>query len=580
MLELLAGINGTGDSKSTLLALPAQGISVLHLYQFDARRNKPVLILKRPFVKEGTPVEGAYIVLVLDFSQIQRKLFEKIQVGKNGFISILAKTNSGKIALPPRMGLDSEERKHFSEISRQWLSFDDVPRQYRSIVFGQQQIAARPFSIVGVASRNDISEPVLKLVYFSAALGVLALGIWSAIFLSGKLTAPILRLTARAEQLAQDHLSLSAPETHTTDSFAQHIRPNFVEMASADELGSLAHSFARMQEAIREKIDLIETQNEQLRKSDLLKEELNQSLEQKVQRRTHQLQEALETQRNFSEKLVDKSQALEMTLHDLKTTQQQLLEQEKMAGLGTLTAGIAHEINNPINFTHVAAQNFRIDLAEFQKFVAELVEADEAPEILLAFAARFSKLSAHVATMLNGTERIKTIVKDLRTFSRLDQTEKNTVRLSDCLISTLNLVRTGWQEKVEFDTEFIDDPQIECWPALLNQVFMNLLVNGCQAIAERQLQNTSLVPGHVQVRMRCKDDAAVISFTDNGIGIPPEVQAHIMEPFYTTKEVGVGTGLGLSIVYGIVEKHGGNLSFTSTPGQGSCFSVSLPLHPT
>ncbi len=265
----------------------------------------------------------------------------------------------------------------------------------------------------------------------------------------------------------------------------------------------------------------------------------------------------------------------------MQQTQRQLLLQEKLAGLGTLTAGVAHEINNPTNFAHVAAQNLQVDIAEFQKFTNELVDADEAPEVLQAFAERFAKLSGHINTMLHGTERIKTIVKDLRAFTRTDQAEKTTARISECLNSTLNLVRGSWQDKVEFVTEFIDDPEIACWPALLNQVFMNLIVNGCQAIAAKT-QDANDARGRLIITLQSKTSATNtsclhIDFSDNGVGMSEVVQSRILEPFFTTKTVGTGTGLGLSISYGIVLQHAGELQISSALGVGSCFSVILPL---
>ena len=271
----------------------------------------------------------------------------------------------------------------------------------------------------------------------------------------------------------------------------------------------------------------------------------------------------------------------------LQETQQQMVLQDKMAGLGTLTAGVAHEINNPTNFVHVAAQNQRIDLAEFEQFVTGLVEQDAGEEIMQAFRQRFTRLAENVNTMLNGTERIKGIVKDLRAFTRLDEAEKKAVRLSDCLLSTLNLVRASWTEKVEFITELESDSIFECWPALLNQVFMNLLVNACQAIEERLASDDASdnasdetgSRGKLWLRLFARDNSWVIEIEDSGVGIDEQSQARIWEPFYTTKEVGKGTGLGLSIAFGIVEKHGGKLRFRSTLGVGSCFTIELPMVP-
>jgi signal transduction histidine kinase/tetratricopeptide (TPR) repeat protein len=262
-------------------------------------------------------------------------------------------------------------------------------------------------------------------------------------------------------------------------------------------------------------------------------------------------------------------------------TQQQLVLQEKMAGLGTLTAGVAHEINNPTNFVHVAVQNLRVDLTEFKEFIHQLMEGDEDPEILRAFENRFGKLNEHVATMLNGTERIKGIVKDLRSFTRLGEADKKNVRMSECLISTLNLVRTSWQDQINFVTDFGADPEINCWPALLNQVFMNLMVNGCQAIAEKQLKEQQAGRGtgklKLSIKVHIEHATLMITFEDEGIGMAEETKSHVMEPFFTTKEVGAGTGLGLSIAYGIVERHGGTLTFTSSVGVGTCFTVALPM---
>jgi signal transduction histidine kinase len=140
-------------------------------------------------------------------------------------------------------------------------------------------------------------------------------------------------------------------------------------------------------------------------------------------------------------------------------------------------------------------------------------------------------------------------------------------------------VRTGWLEQVQFLTEFNDDPELECWPALLNQVFMNLLINACQAIAEKQQQSLTKTQGTVAIRLQSKpgSNTVTLCFEDNGIGIDEAVQKRILEPFFTTKAVGSGTGLGLSIAFGIIQKHGGSLTFSSKLGVGSSFTISLPL---
>lgn len=261
----------------------------------------------------------------------------------------------------------------------------------------------------------------------------------------------------------------------------------------------------------------------------------------------------------------------------LLDTQQQMLLQGKMAGLGTLTAGIAHEINNPTNFVHVATQNLRVDMQRFREYLTQIVEADEAPDVMQSFDAHFETMEKSLATVMNGTERIKNIVRDLRSFTRQGESESKTVHLSECLHSTLNLVRTSWQDQVEFIDDFRDDPPIECWPALLNQVFMNLLVNACQAIAEKHQQNGWHRRSPLYLRMYRDGSTLLVEFEDSGVGIGEAEKTRILEPFFTTKAVGIGTGLGLSIAFGIIEKHGGTLQFRSTLGEGSCFTISLPL---
>jgi signal transduction histidine kinase/predicted transglutaminase-like cysteine proteinase len=269
----------------------------------------------------------------------------------------------------------------------------------------------------------------------------------------------------------------------------------------------------------------------------------------------------------------------------LAENRQQMMLQEKMAALGTLSSGIAHEIDNPTNFVHLAAQNQLADIAGFQDYVTGLTGMEDVPEIAQGFNQRFARLNTDVAIMLDGTGRIKHIVRDLSSFTRQGQAEIKTVRLSSCLNLTLNLIRIGWLEKVDFITDFGVDPEIECWPALLNQAFMNLMLNGCQAIEEKSRLQANTAPartsaphGKLWLRLLAQDGMVVVEIEDDGIGIEARHQARIMEPFYTTREVGKGTGLGLAIAFGIVEQHGGQLRFCSTPGLGSCFSMILPQH--
>jgi len=266
------------------------------------------------------------------------------------------------------------------------------------------------------------------------------------------------------------------------------------------------------------------------------------------------------------------------TIDEIRRMQGQLVQQEKMAGLGTLVAGVTHEINNPANFAHLGAQELAGELVRFRDFLLEMAGDGAPPEILADINERIDRLNVRAGTITEGTTRIRDLVKDLRTFSRLDEADRKIVRIGDSLQSTLNLVRTQYKKTAEIRCELDANPEMECWPAQLNQVFMNLVVNACQAIGTRQRRSPHAdYQGVLTIRSRIDGNDLVLEFEDNGCGISKAALGHIFEPFFTTKGVGEGTGLGLSISYGIIEKHGGTIHVRSVEGQGTCFTVRLPL---
>ncbi len=290
-------------------------------------------------------------------------------------------------------------------------------------------------------------------------------------------------------------------------------------------------------------------------------EEYTQRLEQKVDERTRELS--------------DKNQQLEAKNQEILRAQQQLVIQEKMASLGTLTAGVAHEINNPANFVNGSTQNLVRDLGDFERFLIELAGEDADPEILKALRNRINLLSTHTQLILNGTERIGSIVRDLQSFSRLHEAEFKHVELTASITSTINLARGSFQQWVSFETNFRDPLQIECRPAELNQVFMNIIVNGCHAILTRFGREQRNM-GRLFVETWREGEQGFIAFEDNGCGMAPAVREKIFEPFFSTKPAGEGTGLGLSISYGIVQRHQGEIRVESTQGKGSRFTIVLP----
>ncbi|GAB4379115.1 MAG: hypothetical protein Kow00121_32530 [Elainellaceae cyanobacterium] len=286
---------------------------------------------------------------------------------------------------------------------------------------------------------------------------------------------------------------------------------------------------------------------------------------------------------------------LQQTLDDLHKAQTQLIQTEKMSSLGQLVAGIAHEINNPVNFiygnlSHVT--DYTEDLLNliqlYQRHVpypAAEITAQEA-EIDLDFLTQ--DLPKTLASMKMGADRIRQIVLSLRNFSRLDQAEMKAVNIHEGIDSTLLILQHRLKDKpesrgIQLIKEYGSLPLVECYAGQLNQVFMNLLGNAIDALEEwnkeRTIQDIHANPATIHIQTSVFDNERVtIRIADNGIGIPEQVRQHLFDPFFTTKPVGKGTGLGLSISYQIVtEKHGGTLTCISAPGQGATFVIEIPI---
>lgn len=285
--------------------------------------------------------------------------------------------------------------------------------------------------------------------------------------------------------------------------------------------------------------------------------------------------------------LHDRHIELEQAYRRLKETQMQLLQSEKMASIGQLAAGVAHEINNPIGYVHSnlgTLQNYMAGLLRLLDGFESLTDLikGEAQDAAAAVAIKEIKrqidygfvredLPQLLAESREGIERVKKIVMDLRDFSHSGQDDVNTWVRADLhsgLESTINIVWNELKYKATVRREYGNLPRVECLPSQLNQVFLNLLVNAGQAIEAN---------GEIVVATRTNGDEVCVSIRDNGSGIPDDVRKRIFDPFYTTKPVGKGTGLGLSLSYGIVKNHQGRIEVESEVGVGSVFHVYLPI---
>lgn len=312
-------------------------------------------------------------------------------------------------------------------------------------------------------------------------------------------------------------------------------------------------------------IETLQDVTERKRAEDDLRQYQNQ-LEDLVKTRTSELAEA-------NVQLESERKELEQLLAKVEEAQQQLLQSEKMAAIGQLAAGVAHEINNPVGFVNSNLGSLKTYVGHLMNVIAAYEGGEPAQIEQARKSADLDFLREDMTSLLresqDGLERVTKIVQDLKDFSHVDQAEHQQANLNAAMESTLNVVSNEIKYKAEVVREYGDIPLVDCVPAQINQVFMNLLVNAAQAIPTQ---------GKIFVRSGFENNYVWFEIEDTGHGMSEEIRQRIFEPFYTTKPVGKGTGLGLSISYDIiVKKHGGRMDVKSQPGQGACFRLWLPL---
>jgi two-component system NtrC family sensor kinase len=305
---------------------------------------------------------------------------------------------------------------------------------------------------------------------------------------------------------------------------------------------------------------------------------LGSQLEQTMQR----LEEDIRKREAAEAELVRRNNELTELNARLSMAQQQLMQQEKLASIGQLAAGVAHEINNPIgyvfsNFETLGTYIGRM-LAMFDHYQAA---EDSIANPAVRAALRAQRESTDLAFLIEdipvlmsesreGITRVRKIVQDLKDFSRVDANQEwQWANLHAGIDSTLNIVSNEVKYKADVIKEYGQIPDIECQPSHINQVIMNIVVNGAHAISGER--------GKITIRTGCDDTEVWIEIADTGSGIPVELQTRIFDPFFTTKPIGTGTGLGLSLSYGIIKKHGGQIDVRSAPGCGTTFRITLPI---
>ena len=285
---------------------------------------------------------------------------------------------------------------------------------------------------------------------------------------------------------------------------------------------------------------------------------------------------------SYADALEDSQTSLKIkikTLQTLKINQSQLIQAEKMSSLSKMVVGIAHEINNPVNFIHgnlkYANQHVQdllglLDLYQAQYPTPNLSIQTAIEDVDLDFLR--SDLSKILVSMKVGTERVREIVLSLRNFSRLDEAAQKQVDICEGIDSTLIVLSHRIQQGVEIVKDYAYTGQTSCYPAQLNQVFMNIISNALDAMESSEINRPKIF-----IRTEEKDQQLIISIEDNGPGIPDTIKNKIFDPFFTTKSVGEGTGLGLSVSYQIVQEHDGLLTVENVSPQGTKFEIALPI---
>jgi two-component system, NtrC family, sensor kinase len=254
------------------------------------------------------------------------------------------------------------------------------------------------------------------------------------------------------------------------------------------------------------------------------------------------------------------NEQLQAAYRELQAAQAQLVQSAKMASLGELVAGVAHEINNPLAFVMSHLETVRKSLDQFRADVPGQVPADS--------EQHWQRALQRLTETELGLGRIRDLVLKLRTFSRLDEGERKLVSVAECIESVLTILQHRTKERIEVVTRIEPPEQLDCYPALLNQVLLNLVANSIDAIEDR---------GTITLSAGGHDGTYVITVSDTGAGIPAEVRERVLEPFFTTKPVGQGTGLGLSIAYSIMKKHDGSIELAEAPGGGTLATIRIPI---
>jgi signal transduction histidine kinase len=430
-------------------------------------------------------------------------------------------------------------RKYFNPGSKTWVDEIHIPLFEGTIQHGSIQIGYAHALLTGAA------VTMIKIGLLAGG-AIILLSLPLSFLTASILTRPVRKFIKDIKIIDEGNLN------------------HKVNIPARDEIGRLAKEFNSLTTNLK---NTLEEKDDYARKL----ADMNVNLEKLVEQRTEQLKKTyVDLQQTHSE--------LKQTHGELQRTQAQLVQSEKMASLGQLVAGIAHELNNPISFIYGNMDHLESYVQEMKTLITTFTnlnflspeEKKQVDEMVQNADLDFvlQDLDKLIKSCRNGAERTKNIVTSLRNFSRLDEAEYKKADIHEGLDSTLDILTSYYKNRITVHKDYGPLPKIPCFASQLNQVFMNLLANASQAIEGK---------GDLWIKTSIKDKKALISIKDSGKGVSEENIKKLFTPFFTTKPVGQGTGLGLSVSYGIIQKHNGRIEVESKVGVGTTFTIELPL---